>query len=239
MQIAQSLSIDEIKIYNLVESTLEKLGISNRFDPLVNLSSQVFRYFPGCILVYVHLDKKVWKTLRNTPGITGFLGNGNQPIPLSAKDVFKVLKRISGIEWICPVGQPVRVLDEAFKEFQCVLVSDPLPNLKVRVEINFFGRPRTVEFYPWEMEKSETRSSGNEPAIHVNVEDLPDVSSLVSRVANKLKNRQINDLIFTTFEQNVNEVLEEQKIVLSRAERMRLIKKIMKNVLEEILDRLR
>jgi transcriptional antiterminator NusG len=79
------------------------------------------RLFPGYILVKAEINDKVWHTIRNTPGVTGFVGVGNSPTPLSKKEVDAIINYIKldtpRFESKFNEGDAVRIVDGAFKDF--------------------------------------------------------------------------------------------------------------------------
>ena len=107
------------------------------------------RVFPGYILVEMILDDESWYVVRNTPGVTGFVGSGPRPIPLSQEEVDKILSRMRAeqprIRVNFRVGETVRIVEGPFADFMAV-VDDIFPDRgKVRVLVSFFGRETPVE----------------------------------------------------------------------------------------------
>ena len=109
--------------------------------------------FPGYILVRMYLDDDTWYAVRNTPGVTGFVGSGTKPTPLSRREV----ERILGVkkaeekkeepkfkpEW--EVGETVRVVEGPFADFNGVIEDINMDQSKVRVLVDIFGRETPVE----------------------------------------------------------------------------------------------
>lgn len=107
------------------------------------------RVFPGYILVEMILDDESWYAVRNTPGVTGFVGSGPRPIPLSQEEVDKILSRMRAeqprIRVNFRVGETVRIIEGPFADFMAV-VDEIFPDRgKVRVLVSFFGRETPVE----------------------------------------------------------------------------------------------
>jgi transcriptional antiterminator NusG len=79
------------------------------------------RVFPGYVLVEMVLSDESWHVVRNTPGVTGFVGMGNKPTPLSQKEVSRIIKRMEAdaprIKVAYKVGQTVRIIDGPFNDF--------------------------------------------------------------------------------------------------------------------------
>ena len=108
------------------------------------------KVFPGYVLIRMELDDKVWSVVRNTPGVTGFVGAEGNPTPLSRDEYQKIMGRAkrdvpkktsTDIE----VGQAVKVVSGPLEEFDGI-VSEVLPESgKVRVMVSIFGRGTPVE----------------------------------------------------------------------------------------------
>jgi transcriptional antiterminator NusG len=108
------------------------------------------KVFPGYLLVRMELSDDSWYVVRNTPGVTGFVGSGTKPIPLSEKEVDKILKRKGEAEKPRPkaewqMNDPVRVTTGPFANFQGVISEVDDERQKVKVLVNIFGRETPVE----------------------------------------------------------------------------------------------
>lgn len=107
------------------------------------------RVFPGYILVEMILDDESWYAVRNTPGVTGFVGSGTKPIPLSQAEVDKILQRMEAeqprIRVSFRVGETVRIVEGPFADFMAVVDDIDAEHGKVRVLVSFFGRETPVE----------------------------------------------------------------------------------------------
>ena len=109
------------------------------------------KFFPGYILVNVDLNDETWHTVRDTPKVTGFVGNDMNPVPLSDEEAMKIIGRIKdGALKPKPKvsfehGDVVRVIDGPFNNFQGV-VDEVFPEKgRVRVMVSIFGRETPVE----------------------------------------------------------------------------------------------
>lgn len=107
------------------------------------------RVFPGYVLVEMVLSDESWHVVRNTPGVTGFVGMGNKPTPLSQKEVSRIIKRMEAdaprIKVAYKVGQTVRIIDGPFNDFIGTVNDIDIERAKVRVMVSFFGRETPVE----------------------------------------------------------------------------------------------
>jgi len=95
------------------------------------------------------LDDESWYVVRNTPGVTGFVGSGPRPIPLSQEEVDKILSRMRAeqprIRVNFRVGETVRIVEGPFADFMAVVDYIFPDRGKVRVLVSFFGRETPVE----------------------------------------------------------------------------------------------
>jgi transcriptional antiterminator NusG len=115
------------------------------------------RVFPGYILVQMLMDDDSWYVVRNTPGVTGFVGMGNRPAPLRPEEVQAIMKRMEAeaprIKVTYRSGQKVRIIDGPFNEFIGVVDEIDMERAKVRVLVSFFGRDTPVELDFLQVEK--------------------------------------------------------------------------------------
>jgi transcriptional antiterminator NusG len=113
------------------------------------------KMFPGYLLVRCDLDDDSWYVIRNTPGVTGFVGHGTKPSPLPRRDVESFLQvKAEGEEPLVKKGRPrleyeqgetVRVKEGPFADFSGEVVEINEDQLKVKVLVNIFGRETPVE----------------------------------------------------------------------------------------------
>ena len=117
------------------------------------------KFFPGYILVQMELTDDSWYLVRNTPGVSGFVGSGRKPIPLSETEVNQILRQQEEkmakpkpkVEFV--VGENVRVKEGAFANFNGT-IEEINPNRgKLRVLVSIFGRSTPVELEYWQVEK--------------------------------------------------------------------------------------
>lgn len=117
------------------------------------------RVFPGYVLVNMVLDEDSWYVVRNTPGVTGFVGTGNKPTPLSKPEVSKIMERLDSdeprIKVSFELGEQVRITGGPFAEFNGV-VDELYPDKgKARVLVSFFNRETPVEVDFLQLEREE------------------------------------------------------------------------------------
>ena len=107
------------------------------------------KILPGYVLVQMKMDENTWSVVRNTPGVTGFVGSGNTPTPLQEKEVGEILKQMSAEAPKVKVGfrkgQSVRVTDGPFIDFVGVVDEINMAKGKVKVLLSLFGQDTPVE----------------------------------------------------------------------------------------------
>ncbi len=107
------------------------------------------RIYPGYVLVKMILDEESWYVVRNTPGVTGFVGIGNKPTPLRQEEVDRIMRRMEAEEPVAQVkvkvGDKVRIVEGNFLDFTGT-VDEVYPDKgKARVLVSFFNRETPVE----------------------------------------------------------------------------------------------
>jgi len=107
------------------------------------------KILPGYVLVQMLMNENTWSIVRNTPGVTGFVGSGNSPTPLGEKEVSEILKQMSAEAPRVKVGfrkgQSVRVTDGPFIDFVGVVDEINMEKGKVKVLLSLFGQETPVE----------------------------------------------------------------------------------------------
>lgn len=151
----------EEKVAEEIKQRASNLGIENKIvDVLVPKEKQIElkngkrrivakRIFQGYVLVRMQLDKEAWFTVRNTPNVTGFVGDGSNPTPIEDSEIEKILRRMEidqpkhKINY--RIGDIVRIVDGPFRDQEgSVLEIDPQKG-KLKVSINAFGRETPME----------------------------------------------------------------------------------------------
>ncbi len=144
----QSMNMEE-RIFEVVIPLEDVVEFKNGKKVIVQK-----KVFPGYLLTRMHLDDDSWFVVRNTPGVTGFIGAGNKPSPLPRKDVETFLavkedgdepsrKGRPRLEYA--MGETVRVKEGPFADFQGEIVEINEDQLKLKVLVNIFGRETPVE----------------------------------------------------------------------------------------------
>ena len=143
MQRIESMAMDTL-IFDVVVPTEDEVNIKNGERQTVEK-----KVFPGYILVYMILTEESWYMVRNTPGVTGFVGMGNDPTALQPEEVARILKRMESesprINVTFRTGERVRIVDGPFEDFYGKVSEIDMDRATVRVMVNFFGRETPVE----------------------------------------------------------------------------------------------
>ncbi len=117
------------------------------------------KFFPGYILVEMELNDKTWYFIKNTPGVSGFVGTRTKPVPLMKEEVDEIINQTKEAK-AKPVpkimfkeGEAVRVKEGPFKNFTGNIEETNSEKGKIKVMISIFGRPTPVELEAWQIEK--------------------------------------------------------------------------------------
>ena len=159
----------ENKVRHNLEQRIESMGMKDQiFDVVIPTQEEIEvkdgkrrsierHVFPGYVLVNMLMDEESWYVVRNTPGVTGFVGMGNDPIPLRPEEVSQILRRMEAdaptIKVTYKTGETVRIVDGPFNDFHGTVDEIDMERSKVRVMVNFFGRSTPVELDFLQVEK--------------------------------------------------------------------------------------
>ncbi len=139
-------------IFDVVVPTKEEIEIKEGSRKTVEK-----RVFPGYILVQLVLSEESWYVVRNTPGVTGFVGMGNDPTPLREDEVARILKNMEEgsptIKFDYRIGEKVRIRNGPFVEMIGSVSEIDGDRAKVKVMVSFFGRETPVELDFAQVEK--------------------------------------------------------------------------------------
>ncbi|HEY2982396.1 MAG TPA: transcription termination/antitermination protein NusG [Anaerolineales bacterium] len=160
----------ENKVRHNLEQRIETMGMKDKiFDVVIPTQEEIEvkegkrrtverHIFPGYVLVNMALSEESWYVVRNTPGVTGFVGMGNQPTPLRPEEVSQIIKRMEAeaptVKVTFKVGERVRIVDGPFNDFRGVVAEIDMERTKVRVMVSFFGRETPVELDFLQVEKA-------------------------------------------------------------------------------------
>lgn len=139
----ESMDMEE-KIFNVLIPTETKIKIKNGKRRTVKE-----KIFPGYVLVQMLVTDESWYVVRNTPHVTGFIGSGTTPSPVTDEEVEHLLKRM-GVEEPkydvdLPLQTTVQIIDGPFKNFEGKVIDVDSDRGKVKVSVAMFGRETPVE----------------------------------------------------------------------------------------------
>ncbi len=159
--VVHSYSGYENKVKKNLEQRIESMGMQDQiYQVIVPTEEEVEirdghrrttrrRVFPGYLLVDMFLNDDSWYVVRNTPGVTGFVGSGTKPTALRQEEVDKILKRMESeaprVRVTFREGQRVRIIEGPFADFIGTVDELDVDRGKVRVLVSFFGRETPVE----------------------------------------------------------------------------------------------
>jgi len=109
------------------------------------------KFFPGYILVEMEMTDAAWHVVKNTPKVTGFVGTGKKPTPLSQIEVDQILEQVTTAQekpkpkYVFDRGEPVKIIDGPFNNFTGVVEEVNLDRNTLKVMVTIFGRATPVE----------------------------------------------------------------------------------------------
>lgn len=159
--VVHTASGHEVRVSETLRQRVETMGLEGKiFELLVPTQDRVIirggkkatvkeKIFPGYLLVKMVLDDPTWLAVRTTPGITGFVGAGNKPTPLSENEVGNIQKFVSApaprFKTKFSVGEAVKITDGPFADFLGTIHEMDEEKGKVKVLVSIFGRETPVE----------------------------------------------------------------------------------------------
>ena len=151
----------ENKVKANLEKRIENMNMEdNIFRVVVPMENEVFikdgkkkiiprKVYPGYVLVEMNLTDTAWYVVRNTSGVTGFVGAGSKPVPLHPEEAEKLLEQMGydeeRITVNFSVGESVRIIDGPFEDFVGVIQEIFADKGKLRISVSMFGRETMVE----------------------------------------------------------------------------------------------
>ncbi|MDP8213418.1 MAG: transcription termination/antitermination protein NusG [Candidatus Zapsychrus exili] len=117
------------------------------------------KFFPGYILISMEMNKESWYLVKTTPGITGFIGPGRRPTPISEQEVDSILKRTEDTEtkptpkMTFEIDESIRISQGPFANFNGTVMEIYPDRGKMKVSVSIFGRSTLVELEYWQVEK--------------------------------------------------------------------------------------
>lgn len=139
----ESMDMGE-KIFEVIVPTEEEIEIHNGQRRTVNRKT-----YPGYVLVRMLMDDDSWYVVRNTPGVTSFVGMGTKPTPLDEREVNVIKKQMTAeapkMKLSLAVGDSVKIVDGPFQDFEGRIDEVNEEKGRVKVLVSFFGRETAVE----------------------------------------------------------------------------------------------
>jgi len=150
-QRVESLGMED-KIFNVVVPKEKKIKIKNGKRKTIEE-----KIYPGYVLVEMMVTDDSWYVVRNTPNVTGFVGAGTTPVPVSKEEIDSLKKRMGGEEPQYKIevreGDLVKIVDGPFKDFDGKISEVDEERVKVKVLVNMFGRDTPVELDSLQIKK--------------------------------------------------------------------------------------
>jgi transcriptional antiterminator NusG len=161
----------EQRVKTALENTIAQKGLSDYIGQIFIPTEQVTevrsgkrkvserKFFPGYILVEMELNEATYLAIRRTPGVTGFIGLGRNPVPLAEEEVNKIFKRAEETKLkpapkvVFEKGEQVRISDGPFVNFSGTIEEVHPEKGKLKVNVSIFGRPTPIELEFWQVEK--------------------------------------------------------------------------------------
>ena len=150
-QRVESLGMED-KIFNVIVPKEKKIKIKNGKRKTIEE-----KIYPGYVLVEMIVTDDSWYVVRNTPNVTGFVGAGTTPVPVSQGEIDSLKKRIAGEEPQFKIearpGDLVKIVDGPFKDFDGKVSEVDQEKGKVKILVNMFGRDTPVELDSLQIKK--------------------------------------------------------------------------------------
>ncbi|MFP6741987.1 MAG: transcription termination/antitermination protein NusG [Alphaproteobacteria bacterium] len=162
----------EKKVEQSIREQAQIKGLAERFDQVLVPSEQIVemrrgqkvsserKFFPGYVLVRMDMNDESWHLVKNTPKVTGFLGGGGKPVPISEGEANRILHQVQeGVERpkttiTFEVGETVRVSDGPFTSFNGLVEDVDEERERLKVAVSIFGRATPVELEYTQVEKT-------------------------------------------------------------------------------------
>ena len=162
----------EKKIAQQIKEQAAQKGLGDKFDEILVPSEEVTevrrgqkvnaerKFFPGYVLVKMAMSDEAWHLVKDTPKVTGFLGNKNKPSPITEAEAQRIVNQVKeGVDKprkpavVFEIGEQVRVADGPFTSFLGSIEEVDEERGRVKVSVSIFGRSTPVELEYTQVEK--------------------------------------------------------------------------------------
>jgi len=162
----------EAKVSEAIKEKAEKLGLADHVEEIMVPTEEVVevkrgqrvnterKFFPGYVLAKLHMNDNVWHLIKDTPKVSGFLGAGNKPVPMSEREAQAIIQQMQdGVDRPRPsviydIGEEVKVIDGPFASFAGIVEEVDEEKSKLKVSVSIFGRATPVELEYAQVEKA-------------------------------------------------------------------------------------
>jgi len=170
--IVHAYSNFEKKVAEAIREQAKSTGLEDKFSEILVPTEDVVeirrgrkinterKFFPGYVLVKMEMTDEAYHLVKNTPKVTGFLGSGAKPMPVTEAEVERIVGAVEeGVERPRPtihfdIGEKVRVTDGPFQSFDGVVESVDEERARLRVSVSIFGRATPVDLEYGQVEKT-------------------------------------------------------------------------------------
>ena len=169
--IVQSYSSFENKVAQLIKDEAQKAKVSDKIEEIIVPTHDITevkrgkrvqrkkKYFPGYVLIKSEMDNNIYHMIKNIKKVSGFLGSKGMPVPVSDKEIEKILGQIkdgvvqpkASVDY--SVGEKVQVIDGPFASFSGLVEDIDEIKSRLKVSVSIFGRPTPVDLDYNQVEK--------------------------------------------------------------------------------------
>lgn len=161
--ILHTLSGSEKKVKQTILEQAERKGIKDFFEEILVPSVEVAeikrgkqvnvekKFLPGYILVKMNLTDEAWHLVKSVPKVSGFLGSGSKPSPVSEAEVKRIMDQVSenpslvASKKVYDIGETVKVIDGPFESFSGIIEEVDIQKMKLKVSVSIFGRSTPID----------------------------------------------------------------------------------------------